>query len=205
MKITGIHKFLEEKFETNESSLSRIYKHSKEHDTGTISAFRFATDCGDGIEYSKKDNLKRSSKLKAQLLKLGYGVTKVDGAYIENFGKSNAREVKEDSYLVVDIKDTGKLKENLINLGIEYEQDSITYSKPNGDYYLISSNTCPNGYPGNGEIGKEIKLGKSLFGKDGEFHSKIRGRPFVFESISNYHTLSDLSISEIRSIEYILK
>ena len=65
-----------EKFLT-ESGLSRLYQHMMEHDSAIISAFR--------NEYPKKENYERSRELKAQLLSSGYGVTKVDGSYVENF------------------------------------------------------------------------------------------------------------------------
>lgn len=183
-----------------ESSLSRVWKHSQEHDTGTISAFRYAKDCGEGEVYNLELNKKNSTELKQKLLSLGYGVTLVKGTYIENFKTGNEKEVQEDSYLVVDLKDTGNLKDDLIKLGKKYEQDSITFSKPNGEYYLISSNNCPGGYPGKGKIGVEIKLGKPLFGKNGEFFSKVNGRPFVFESIGIFETLTSHTPTEIRSI-----
>jgi hypothetical protein len=186
----------------SESSLSRIFKSSKEHDTGTISAFRFAKDCGEGQELSIELNKKNSLDLKNKLLALGYGVTKISGTYIENYGTPNEKEVKEDSYLVVDLKDTGNLKRDLIKLGSFFDQDSITYSKPNGDYFLISTNTCSQGYPGKGKVGVEIKLGSPLFGKSGEFHSKINGRPFVFESIDEkILEISSFFPTEIRSIK----
>ena len=41
-----------------ESSLSRLWKHSREHDYGTITAFRYAPECGNGTPYTKKENLK---------------------------------------------------------------------------------------------------------------------------------------------------
>ena len=186
-----------------ESSLSRIWKHTKEHDSGTISAFRYARDCGEGEIFTKKQNKDNNTKLKAQLLSLGYGVTAIAGVYIENYNTPKAIEVKEDSFVVVDLKDKGRLKKDLIKLGGQYEQDSITYSKPTGDYYLISTNKCPNGYPGEGKVGVEIKLGKPLFGKDGEFHSKINGRPFVFKEYitDRIDFLLNYSIPEIRSIK----
>jgi hypothetical protein len=185
-----------------ESSLSRIYKHVKAHESGTISAFRYAAECNTGDIYSKSDNNTRSAKLKAKLLKLGYGVTVVNGVYIENYKTDDEREVKEKSFVVIDLKDSGKLKKDLIKLGSEFEQDSITFSKPSGEYYLISSNTCPKGYPGSGKIGVEIKLGKPFFGKSGEMHSKVNGRPFIFESTPCEHlvTMTDLSMAEIRGV-----
>jgi len=184
-----------------ESSLSRIYNSTKEHDCGTISAFRSAKDCNEGEAFSLKDNKKRSSILKAKLLQLGYGVTKIAGTYVENYGKPNAVNVKEDSYFVVDLKDDKKLKKNLVKLGLQFEQDSITFQEKDGSYYLISSNKCPDGYPGNGTLGKEVKLGKPIFGKDGVFHSKINGRPFIFENLIRHNELLiDHTPTEIRSI-----
>ena len=73
-------------------------------------------------------------------------------------------------------------------------------------YYLISTNECEEGYPGVGKIGVEVKLGKPIFGKDGEFHSKVNGRPFVFEDIyDRQETLLKKSISEIRSFTEFAK
>jgi len=190
--------------EFSESSLARIWKQVSEHDSGTISAFRYARNCGEGQRYTRSENESKNHRLKSQLLALGYGVTPIDGVYIENYDTKDAIEVREDSYIVIDLKDSGKLKNTLIALGTQYEQDSITYSKPSGEYYLISTNKCPQGYPGKGKIGVQLKLGKSFFGKDGEFHSKIRNRPFVFESITQNRIdrLIDYSIPEIRSIKY---
>jgi len=169
----------------NESSLSRVWNQVKKHDSGTITAYRYASECNTGIVYNKSDNKKRNEILFAKLAKLGYGITKLKGVYIENYKSDNEKQVKEESFLVIDIKDKGNLKKDLIKLGEEFEQDSITYSKPNGEYYLISTNTCKNGYPGKGKIGVEIKLGESFFGKKGEFFSKVNGRPFVFEFCEN--------------------
>jgi hypothetical protein len=193
---------IKKELQLKESSLSRIWKHVSEHDSGTISAFRYASDCGTGQVYTRKENEDRNAKLKAQLLSLGYGVTAIDGVYIENYKSSEAREVKEDSFIVIDLKNKGNLKKDLMKLGEQYEQDSITYSKASGEYYLIGTNKCPNGYPG---YKKENKLGKSFFGQDGEFHSKINGRPFVFkECIQNrIDLLTNYSISEIRSIKHL--
>ena len=141
--------------------------------------------------------------LKSKLMSMGYGVTAIKGTYIENYGSSNAREVSEESFLVVDLKDKGTLKKDLIKLGEMFEQDSITYSLPSGEYYLISTNKCPDGYPGNGRIGVEVKLGKPLFGEKGEFHSKVNGRPFVFEGayFDRVVTLLDHYPTEIRGIK----
>jgi len=199
-----MNKTFEEFYKTNiqESSLSRIWEQSKKHDVGTITAFRYARDCNTGEKFTKNENMKNNTILKGKLLKLGYGVTAIDGVYIENYGTKNAIEVREKSFIVIDIKDTGNLRKDLIKLGDEFQQDSITYQKLNGSYVLISTNKCPEGYPGNGKIGVVLKLGKSIFGKDGEFHSKINGRPFVFETIEQQYIsiLTEMNHSSIRSM-----
>ena len=194
-KLTDIAKAI-----LKESSLSRIWGHVTKHESGTISAFRYASECGNGTPYTKSQNMQRNSELKSKLLSMGYGVTRIDGVYIENYKTPAAKKVKEESFIVVDIKDGGGLKKDLIKLGTYFDQDSVTFSKPSGEYYLISTNKCPDGYPGNGIIGKEIKLGKPFFGKDGEFFSSVNGRPFVFENINpTLSILSDYPATEARS------
>lgn len=198
-----------------ESSLSRIFSAYEKHQTGTISGFRYAENCGEGKVYTLSENKKRNSILKAKLLKLGYGVTPIKGTYIEGYETENAREVDEESFYVVDLKDGKKLKSVLIELGKEFDQDSIAFSEANGEYKLISTNTC-GGYPGFGEIGVEANLGKPTYGgkefkagteedpdkvEKAEFFSKIRGRAFVFrESADNIIEFSKLSMTEAISV-----
>ena len=74
---------------------------------------------------------------------------------------------------------------------------------------MISTNECPEGYPGFGKIGVEVKLGKPHFGKANkdteEFFSKIRGRGFVFKGIGeNLMTFNKLSNNEKFSITKIV-
>lgn len=173
-----------DKSNLNESSLSRLWKKYQDCDSGTITAFRG--------EYSKKENLARNAELKAALLGAGYSVTSIDGVYIENYGSANEKPVKEKSFIVFDHKKTGKLKADLKRLGLRYDQDSITFnSVSDGNYYLIGTSKREDSYPG---FGKEIKLGKPMFGKSGEFHSSVKGRPFVFEETEDCspHTYNDV-------------
>lgn len=145
----------------NESSLSRLYKHYKEHDSGTISAFR--------SELNYDENMKNTRLLKNHLLANDFSVTQIMGNYNEIVnGKNNI------SFIVIDINNKGNLKEILLKAGSKFNQESITFSNPNGDYYLIY---CKDK--------KEIKLGEPMFGKNGEIKSKINGRPFVFENLIN--------------------
>lgn len=67
----------------------------------------------------------------------------------------------------------------MIRLGEKYDQDSVTFnSVSEGSYYLIGTPKREDSYPG---FGKQIKLGKPMFGQNGEFYSSVKGRPFVFQ------------------------
>lgn len=160
-----------------ESGLSRVYKHTRDHDYGTITAFRYAPECGTGEPYTRAQNLQRNASLLAKLRAAGYSVTSIAGSYIENYGSDNEREVSENSFLVVDVQDRGTLKRDLIRLGEEFEQDSIIFGEAGGVGTLIGTNHCPGGYPG---YGKEVPQGGAIFGRSGEFMSRVSGRPFVF-------------------------
>ena len=163
-----------------ESSLSRLRKHMLEHDSGTITAFRSAEDCGRGKELTKKENKARNKVLLANLRKEGYGITKVKGSYIENYGSADAQEVGEEVFFVVDINDKGNLRQKLMQLGEKFEQDSILFIPAGAEEgQLIGTNDCPDSYPGYRRV---EKLSNPVFGKQGEFMTKVRGRPFILES-----------------------
>lgn len=176
----------------NESSLSRLQRQMKAHDTGTITAFRYAKDCGDGEPYVKKENLQRNKSLLAKLQARRYGVTSVKGSYIENYGKPNAKEVGENVFFVVDLQDRGDLLKDLKKLGTEFDQDSILYIKKGGlKSELHGTNKCKNGYPG---FGKSVKFSERKLGDKGEFFTRVKGRPFVFKEdveISEEHNLPE--------------
>ena len=192
-KVLTLSEYTKQKRLLKESGLARLYKHWQEHESGTISAFRG--------ERTTSENKELSKKLKAILLSKGYSVTPIKCVFIENYNTPDTVEVKEESYFVVDIKDEGNLEKDLQELGKQFEQDSVTFSEKGGNYFLIG--TKKGGYPG---LGKKEKLGSAMFGKDGEFMSKINGRPFVFESIPLDNAeidkvLTDFNIFSIRSIK----
>ena len=187
----------------NEASLSRVYKHYTEHDSGTISGFRYATKCGEGETYSSEANNSRNRLLKSKLLTKGFGVIPIKGVYIENYGSDKAKEIDEESFFVVDLEDKGILKETLIQLGGEFDQDSVTFSEKGGKYSIIgTSKYCEDAYP---KLGVEILLGTPAFGSDGVFHSKVKGRPFVFKTATKdeLETLDKHTSTEIRSITHL--
>lgn len=161
----------------NESGLSRVYRQTRDHDYGTITAFRYAPECGTGEPYTHAQNMQRNRSLLAKIRAAGYGATAIKGSYIENYGSEDAREVGENSFLIIDLQDSGNLKRDLMRWGEEFEQDSIIYGEAGGQGVLIGTNHCPGGYPG---YGKEVAQGGAIFGKTGEFMSRVAGRPFVF-------------------------
>ena len=165
--------------EINESSMSRAYKHMQAHDTGTITAFRNARDCGAGPVYTKNENLARNKSLLAKLMAKKYGVTRVKGYYIENYNTPDAVDVGETVFFVADLPDRGFLKSDLKDLGEEFDQDSILYipkGSPHG--LLIGTNHCASGYPG---WQKVKRLKNPIFGEKGEFYTRVNGRPFVLK------------------------
>ena len=88
-------------FMLNESSISRTYEHITNHDTAFVTAFRDNTEdltkCMEDHSKTLK-NFERNRQLKAVLLNKGYGVTAVDGTYVEDFATPAAKEVKENSF-----------------------------------------------------------------------------------------------------------
>lgn len=177
----------------NESGLSRVYEHTRHHDYGTISAFRYAPDCGKGKPYTRQQNMKRSRSLLAKLRAQGYGVTSIKGRFKEGEG----REVSEESFLVIDMQDKGNLRARLFALGEEFEQDSVVYGVPNKGAWLIGTNECPKS-PDMPNYGQEKPIGTPTFGKDGIFYSSVAGRPFVIEDYCEYGVLK--YPTELRSV-----
>lgn len=177
----------------NESGLSRVYEHTQRHDYGTISAFRYAPDCGAGKPYTRQQNMQRTRSLLAKLRALGYGVTAIKGKFREGEG----REVSEESFLVVDMQDKGNLRSHLLALGEEFEQDSVVYGNPRDGAWLVGTNHCPKGsdMP---EYGQQKHIGDLTLGKSGMFYSSVRGRPFVIEDFVEYGVLK--YPTELRSV-----
>ena len=161
-----------------EAGLARLWSHMNNHDTGTISAFRYARDCGKGNRYTKTENLKRNASLLAKLQSKKYNAIAVKGSYIENFGASNAREVNENAFLVIDVDDKGNLLNDLKALGQEFEQDSVLFIQKGANLgILYGTSACPESYPG---MGNKIVYNTRFLGKDGEFFTRINGRPFSY-------------------------
>ena len=163
-----------------ESSLSRLYRHMLEHDSGTITAYR--------KKYTYAQNEERNYLLLAKLNHKRYLTTSVKGSYIENYGSKNAVEVGEHVYFVLDSQDTGNLEKDLRELGEDFCQDSILFIPKGGTTGILWGTSNPEcksdaPYPPYGQ--KEV-LPNAIWGKEAQFMTKIRGRPFLFkESVEN--------------------
>lgn len=154
-----------------EKGLSRIYGKIQDHDCGMITAYRGA--------YNYNQNQQRNKSLIAKLFNARYGVTAVRGGYIENYNTPDAKVVFENTFFVEDINDSKKLKNDLKEFGEYFDQDSIFFIEQGGKKsYLIGTSKRDNSYPGYNEI---IVFSNAIFGANGEFHTKVSGRPFIFK------------------------
>ena len=148
----------------NETSEDRIINFHLKRGFAMLTAFR--------SENSLSENRARNRRLANDLKMLGYSYAKVTGGYVEVIKEDNPNwdiadivdgrddirrlPVMEESFLVTvyNIK-TGELadfkvfKEDMIDLGIKYEQDSVLVSPPAGlgsPSYIVTNNK-------NGDIG----------------------------------------------------
>ena len=188
---------VQDSFETLlwESSLSRLYSHMTEHDTGIVTAYRsrkYKIVNGKPIpefsdeEYTKKENQQRNKSLLAKLQSKGYGVTSVKGAYIENYNTPEAKEVGEHSFFVVDLKQKGNLLKDLRKFGEFFYQDSILFIPKGGASATLwgTNGVDKSAFPG---YGKTLVNDTRKLGTKGEFLTKIKNQPFIFESVLQEH------------------
>src|ERR1035437_268484 len=160
-----------------ESSLSRVWSHIEEYDIAIITAFKtsLVLCTGDNKQLTMGENKERNHLLKAKLLHMNYGVTSIDGNWIENYGKTDAKESKEDSFFIVNINDENFFN-NITALGEEFCQDSVILKIKGKDAVLRGTNKAEN--PG---LGIDKILGSWKGGKTAAMLSRINNRPFVFE------------------------
>lgn len=155
-----------------ESSLSRVWSKTQDHDCALISAFRTAKNgkyepIGKN-RMTKDENKARSDKMLKELQALGFEVTKVRGQYEEIIDGVRYKSA-EDSYFVVNAKDNPKFVKQIENLGIRYEQDSVCIIQDKG------------------KIGK---LGKASYGEVvGVYFTRVNGRTFEFVQVESLEKL----------------
>jgi len=170
----------------DEANISRFIREIEEHDCAMLTAFRSQmVDCVNAHECTKhvnteEENFNRNSTLIAILYKKGYGLTAIDGNYIERYGQPDAKEVAENSFFVCNLKNDPSFIRTIQRMGEIFCQDSV-FIKPRGATgYLLGTN---HGYPG---LGKRRHLPEFVGGKvPGPFLSRIRNRPFGFSVLEN--------------------
>ena len=156
----------------HESSLSRIWQHSKDSNIGMLTAYRG--------EFDVKQNEKRNRELTGIIRSEGFGFIPVTGYYIENQGQEDEQKVEEKSFVVISSpNDGGKLKNFLIRMGNKFNQDSIIY-KDSSDENAKLIGTTAGRWPGKDV---EVLAGKFKPQTIGQFYTKMKGhRTFAFES-----------------------
>tara|TARA_B100000902_G_scaffold386192_1_gene428517 strand:+ start:961 stop:1617 length:657 start_codon:yes stop_codon:yes gene_type:complete len=185
------------KYVLSESGLSRVWDHIGEHDTAIISAFRNDpldnTECSTESDREEENNTTlqtnkdRSHDLKAALLYNRYGVTVVDGSYIENYLDPEKQvEVKEDSYFVVNLNDEPTFFNTIAELGKLFCQDSVLLIPQGGsDAFLLGTNDSE--WPG---LGNKETVGRFRAGEEAEFMTRVNKRPVTFKE--SLQVFSDL-------------
>lgn len=200
-----------------ESSLSRVNQHISQHECAIITAFR-----GDPTDGSMSSNNVAPSSyqpdtpsteainklnnrdLKAKLLSYRYGVTAVDGTYVEDFGSEIANEVKEDSLFVVNLSDDPNFIDHIGALGQRYCQDSVMIIPQGGkEAYFIGTNMSD--FPG---FGQSSVIGDIAYGRESEFMTKVGNRPMTTrmdESLQTYDKLPRLQKIAVSAIAKRIK
>lgn len=194
-----------------ESGLSRVHEFIMNHDCATITAFRGDpkdnSSCAvdppeiEGLENlgTKRINLARNKMLRMLLMNAGYGVTAVEGAYIEDFKGPKKKEITENSFFVVNLDDDPSFFDKIIEFGKMFCQDSVMLIPQGGESpYLYGTNK--SGYPG---LDKEIRFKDIKFGEESEFMTKVRKRPFTAPSLEESRSLETFKKCSINAKRYI--
>ena len=163
-----------------EKSMSRMLQHIQGHDTAFVTAYRNNptdfTKCMPSHSQNP-DNKERNKELKSSLFENGYGITSVMGSYIEGFKTKAAKEVKEHSFFVVNLKDDEDFRDEIFKLSEFYCQDSFLFVNKGGqEAFLVGTNK--DDFPG---YGKEALQGPFVGGEEAEFMSRVGQRPVHFQ------------------------
>ena len=154
-----------------ESSLSRLYTHTKNRNIALVSASR-GTRTAD-------ENFEANNNLSNDIRRAGFGLVHAKGRFVENFGTPRAMPVDEHSILVIGKEgdDDGQLEKFAKHVGKKYNQDSVIVKKHDSDsatLHGLSDGAWP--YTGN-----EVNLGQWHPNRVGMFHTIMNGRPFAFQ------------------------
>lgn len=199
----------------NESNINRMLQWLKDCDCAFITAFRNelkdvrdmnATYLGPdkknqwkiGKKFTHEENRQKNKLMVAELLQLGYGVTKVKGVYPEGI----TDESSEESYLVVNRNNDKNFLDNLLRISEFYNQDSLYY-KERGKTVGNLIGTNNNGWPAYHEKGDDSslklntssnymsRLGNHAFSFVGKDAEKVKDRKEAMDSIEKARGTDD--------------
>jgi hypothetical protein len=144
--------------ELTEASLGRIFQHVQGDDSfAVISAFRDAN--------SPAENNKQHKALKAAIKARNLGFFEMRGVGQEEDGGESV----EKTVMIPKMS-----KQLAMKLGKDFDQFAVLYKGPETGNKVVMIEMDGR---------KETKLGEFKPQKMGQFYSKVKGRPFVFESM----------------------
>jgi hypothetical protein len=125
------------------------------------------------------DNATNTAKLHTYLQSSGFAFEPSLGGFVENKGsKDEVARDGEHSFVVIDIKDVGGLKEAMIKQGTKYDQDSILFSaKGDPKGWLIGTTKRTNT---DIRYKQKMAIGKPHWGERGEYYTKVKAGYFTF-------------------------
>lgn len=149
----------------NEASLGRayqLYRKANARSFGIISAYR--------RDKERNENKERNKVLEQMIRSWKYGFVDLKGYGNERDEKGVWNQVVEWSFWV-----NGITKDQIKKAGNKFDQDAVIYAGPDtgGKVMIIDLKN-----------GIENNIGKFHPMKIGEFYSKIKGKPFVFEYVA---------------------
>lgn len=165
----------------NESTITRLLKHSREHCCAMLTAFRQFTE--DDVLRQADQNNKDNLLLGKALRYCGYGITKVIGSYAEQI--NGKKPAVENSWFVVDLKDDPNFVKNIIGFGAAHSQDSVLIIPKNGFFdakntYLVGTNPENTGNDCFVKWQEKKHASEIKFSKDNDMLTKIRNKSFYF-------------------------
>ena len=146
----------------NESSLGRIYQHIQKKNVDSwaiLTSFR--------SENSPSENKRNFNDLKKQIRSMDLGFIEIEGVGQEEDEDGEIIQVKEPSLFIPGIN-----KKQAQKLSDKYEQWGYVYSGPEVDNKIALVSIKGMEY-----------IGKFHPNKIAQFFSRIKGRPFTFESV----------------------
>ncbi len=158
-------------------SISRVWQHANQNSYPIAMITAFRKEDANGKELTLLEKRIRNQKLVKDLRALNYPYVQMEGHYIENYKEENEEDVTEESFFVVGKdKNIEEFVNNLYELGVKYEQDSVIIKTPDSkDAFLLG--TKATAYPG---LGVKEYVGDFHPRQINQFYSKWKKRDFSF-------------------------